>query len=169
MNNKDVLRAFFEKVDKPIPSKEVIEKTGIYCGTISILEDDGVLTTWYKLRNKPVIDYTERFLPMHADRAESIVGYLQSADRLVRRAELMDVLHIPLNDVKYITASLTPEYISSFLSLPPIPDCNICFHRDRCEKKRTADSGGSGLYHGKKPEENCNLFKDDYRLTAQES
>jgi hypothetical protein len=161
------VKVLLREAGNPVPLKEVIEKTQMEHVDIIRLIDHGRLCIWYGLRDKQEVP-TEQFLPsLHRDRAIQIIKYLKTAGRAVRGHELMDALHIPQADVKYITACLAPEYITILITAAPdTANCKICYHRDNCEKKRIADKNG-GRYNGEKPEMNCGLWRDDWRLGAQ--
>jgi hypothetical protein len=160
------VKSFLREAGKPIPWKDV-EKHGVSHLDINTLEIHRIVYVWYELKNKEEEPPTDQFLPsLHRDSAKSIIKFLKTANRVVSRHELMDTLRISENDVKYIAAHLAPQYFTEYLSLAPDANCESCFFRGNCEKKRTADKSG-GFYNGRKPEENCGLWRDDWRLSPQ--
>jgi hypothetical protein len=162
-----ICEGFFKRSGQADPQKEVEKQGFLQADVIFFFVDHGVLNIWYELKSKEKEIPIEQFSPfLHRDSAKSIIKFLKNANRAVRKHELMDALHIPQGDVRYVMACLNPEYITAYLSLAPDPDCKICYHRGNCERKRTADKSG-GLYNGRKPEISCGLWRDDWRLTVQ--
>jgi hypothetical protein len=159
--------ALLREAGSLVPLKEIVERAGGDRRSIQSLIDHGRLSVWYELKKGKGEVPTEQFSPsLHRGRAVEIIKFLKTEGRAVRQHELMDTLEIPQADVQYITACLSHEYVTEFVSVAPEASCKICFHRGDCRKKGISDKNG-GRYNGRLPEEDCGLWRDDWRPGAQ--
>ena len=158
-----LLRSYLEEKDRPVPLKDLFEKSLATLGEIILLEINGAVFRWFKPANQDApVELAKNILPEYRNAAEKILDYLRmEPDGMAREDELKNILGMTKCDSQYVTMSLLDcGLLDMFVSITPPASCGLCVNRERC--KTAPENGGREKTRGKA----CHLFRDDRGAAA---
>ena len=144
---------------KPVPLKEIMEKTGASREDIVRIEKTAAIIPWAQLAegDKPADDYLKPFSTAGtmATAREVVKFLLKNPDTIIRHDVLMDALEVSEGDLKFVMANFQSYgIVTSLFSLADKPDCEICHFRKKCRTPQ--------------PVQNCSRWNIEHRENKTE-